>query len=143
VIIEDEFVIDHPVDSVFSHMAVELRPQWVRGAVEHEKITEGPVGKGTKFRAVQEFGGRRLEGIDEITVYEPNRVLSESWGGPFPGNSEMRFSDENGSTRVHRHIEIKPSGLFSLLAPLMKPLVKRELNRDLKRFREWIASDAS
>ena len=143
VIIEDEFVIGHQVDSVFSHFAVGQRTEWVRGAVEREKLTDGPVGKGTKFRAVDELGGRRLEAIDEITVYEENRVLSESWDGKFPGNSEIRFADENGSTRVRRHIEINPSGLFRLLAPLMKPLVKRELNRDLARFREWIASEAA
>ena len=142
-ILEDEFVIDHPVDSVFSHMAVELRPHWVSGAVEREKITEGPVGKGTRFRAVDKFGNRRIEAIDEITAYEPNRLLSEAWDGSFPGNGTIRFFDENGSTRVRRHFEINPSGLFSLLAPLMKPLVKRELNRDLERFKEWIARDAS
>lgn len=59
-ILEDEFEIDYPVDSVFSHMAVELRPHWVTGAVEREKITEGPVGKGTRFRAVDQFGKRSL-----------------------------------------------------------------------------------
>jgi uncharacterized protein YndB with AHSA1/START domain len=62
VIIEDEFVIEQPIDAVFSHMAdIEQRPRWVTPAQERQKITEGPVGRGTKFRAVDKYPGQRSQ----------------------------------------------------------------------------------
>ena len=142
-IIDKEFVIEQPVDLVFSHMAdIEKRPDWVEPAQSRERMTEGAVGVGTQFRAVDQYPGKRAHFTHEITAYEPNRVLSESWDGPMGGTSETRFVDEGGSTRVHMHIEMKPSGMLRILAPLMKPWAQRAIAQDIGRLEKLIASDS-
>ncbi len=141
---DEEFVIDHPVDAVFSAMAdIEQRPRWVTPAQERKKITEGPVGEGTKYYAVDKYPGRRAEFTQEITAYEPNRLLAESWGGPMAGTSETRFFDENGSTRVRMHMEMNPTGLLGLLAPLMKSWASRAIGKDIEKLEALIAADSA
>ena len=142
--IDEEFVIDHPVDAVFSAMAdIEQRPRWVAPAQERTKITEGPVGEGTKYRAVDKYPGRRAEFTQEITAYEPNRLLAESWDGPMGGTSETRFTDENSSTRVHMHMEMNPTGLLGLLAPFTESWVSRAVGKDIAKLEQLIAADSA
>lgn len=142
-IIDKEFVIEQPVGLVFSQMAdIEKRPQWVEPAQSREKMTEGAVGVGTQFRAVDMYPDKTAHFTHEITVYEPNRVLSESWDGPMAGTGETLFVDEGGSTRVNMHMEMKPLGLLGILAPLMKPWAGRAITKDVRRLEEIIASDS-
>lgn len=59
--IEGEIVIGQPVDVVFGYVADQSNePQYNRRMVRAEKITAGPVGKGTQFRSAVASGAARL-----------------------------------------------------------------------------------
>jgi hypothetical protein len=65
--IDGEIVIDRPVDAVFDYVADQSNePQYNPRMLRAEKITPGPVGKGTQFRsAVASMGPTELD------VYRP------------------------------------------------------------------------
>ncbi len=57
--IEGEIVIGRPVDVVFDYVADQSNePQYNPYMVRADKITPGPVGKGTQFRSAVAFMGR-------------------------------------------------------------------------------------
>jgi hypothetical protein len=59
--IEGEIVIGHPVDVVSDYVADQSNePQFNLRIVQPEKITAGPVGKGTRFRPAWRPWGARL-----------------------------------------------------------------------------------
>ena len=139
--LDTEVVISQPVDKVFAHFAdIEGRTNWVTPAVEREKLTEGPVGVGTKFRSVDQLPGRRVEFSHEVTAYQPNELISEAWTGPLAGRSESRFSAHDGDTKVSLHMEVRPSGVLRVLSPVMRGWAQRALRKDFARFEEWVAA---
>lgn len=61
--IEGEIVIDRPIDVVFDYVADQSNePHYNPRMVRAEKITAGPVGKGTQFRSAVASRGRTARG---------------------------------------------------------------------------------
>ena len=59
--IEGEIIIARPVDVVFDYVADQSNePQYNPQMVRPEKITAGPVGKGTRFRSAVTSMGRNV-----------------------------------------------------------------------------------
>ena len=68
--IEGEIVIGRPVNVVFDYVADQgNEPQYNLRMVRAEKITAGPVGKGTRFRPAAASLGRTAEMLIECTGY--------------------------------------------------------------------------
>ena len=75
--IEGEIVIGRPVDVVFDYAADQSNePQYNPRMVRAEKITAGPVGKGTRFRSAVASMGRTAEMLIECTGYDRPRLFA-------------------------------------------------------------------
>ena len=109
-------------------------PQWEPNCREAEKTAEGPIGRGTTFRANMKGMGR-VE--SEIVEFErPARFASQDKARGMSGRSEFRFDAKNGGTQVSGKLRMQPQGLMRVLEPLMRPKVKRmlgELPDNLRR----------
>ncbi len=142
-IVELEHVVDQPVDRVFALVSdIGRRPDWSSAPVERTKLTEGPIGVGARYRAVDKVPGRRLEFTQEITEYEPNRLLVEAWDGPLAGVGTTRFEADGDSTRLNMRFELNPAGLLKYLAPLMTGSMIRRFKKDLDGLGDLIASES-
>ena len=113
--IDGEIVIDLPVDMVFDYVADQSNElQYNRQMVRAEKITPGPVGKGTQFRSAVASMGRTAEMLIECTGYARPRLLactttmrqadiSYAQGGPAnrstPRDGTMRLTWWNAARR--------------------------------------------
>ena len=113
--IDGEIVIDLPVDMVFDYVADQSNePRYNRQMVRAEKITPGPVGKGTQFRSAVASMGRTAEMLIECTGYARPRLLastttmrqadiSYAQGGPAnrstPRDGTMRLTWWNAARR--------------------------------------------
>ena len=77
--IEGEILIGRPVDMVFDYVADQSNePQYNPQMVRAEKITPGPVGKGTRFRSAVASRGRTAEMLIECTGYDRPRLLQST-----------------------------------------------------------------
>lgn len=142
-IVELKHVVDQPVGRVFSLLSdIGRRPDWSSAPVERTKLTEGPIGVGTRYRAVDKVPGRRLEFIRETTECEPNRLLVDSWDGPLAGVGTTGFEAEGDSTRLNMHFEISPTGPLKYLAPLMTGSMIRGFKKDLDGLGALIAAES-
>ena len=75
-----EIVITRPVEQVFDFVADERNePRFNPKMLTVEKVTPGPVGKGTRFRAQVKTRQRTAEMSVEFTAYDrPRRLTSVS-----------------------------------------------------------------
>ena len=73
--IDGEIVIARPVDVVFDYVAYQSNePQYNLRMVRAQKITAGPVGRGTRFRSAVASLGRTAEMLIECTGYDLPRL---------------------------------------------------------------------
>ena len=69
-----EIVINRPVEQVFDFVADERNePQFNPKMLTVEKVTPGPVGKGTRFRTQVKARRRTAEMSVQFTAYSPDR----------------------------------------------------------------------
>jgi hypothetical protein len=132
-----ETVIRRPTVEVFDYLSNYANAQESGTVFEVEKLTDGPIGVGTKWRLVERFLGNRWQWLVEVTAYEPEARVA--FNGTYPG---MRIALENtvaetsDGVHVARSMEARPSGFMVLLAPLMRPFAARSLQKDLDQLRD-------
>jgi Polyketide cyclase / dehydrase and lipid transport len=120
-------------------------PEWIGGVREARMETPPPLAVGSRVARVAHFLGRRVEYVNEVVELDPERVLDmRSVRAPFP--MRVTYSFEAGAdaaaggagatTVVRNRVRGAPGGFFALFGPLLAPLVKRSVQKDLERLRD-------
>ena len=106
-----------------------------------ERITEDPVGVGTKYREiVQMLFFYKSEIISTITRYEPFHYLEEEFFATgMRGYLAYQFINKNDSTELIQ----KENIVFTFPINLMNPIIKKVLHRKLVERLEEIKSELS
>jgi uncharacterized membrane protein len=120
-------------------------PTWIGGVREVRMETPPPLRAGSRVARVASFLGRRVEYVNEVTDLDPERVLDmRSVKAPFPMRVTYSFEDADGhgeaATIVRNRVRGDPGGFFALFGPLLAPLVKRSVQKDLERLRDVLES---
>ena len=141
--IESMILINRPIEEVFVVVSnLENSPKWSSAFVEVTKTSEGPIGVGTAWRAVQKAFGQGLESEVEVTEYEPNRKWTQRGKSPFPVQIQATFESVDGGTRVNLRLEGEPGGFFKLAEPLVAMMAKRNIEGDLANLRDLMEAHA-
>ncbi len=110
-------------------------------SIERRKTSEGPVGVGTTYHAVDKIPpGRWIEGTLEVTRYEPNTLLAASLSDPYNATWHVTFEDLDGSTLMTMHITANLAGIQRLLAPFVSAWTRRVQQRGLDSFKADVES---
>lgn len=98
----------------------------VQGIKRLELLTDGPVGKGTRFRETRVMFGREATETMEILDFQPGRAYSvgaQSCGSRYL--STFTFEPDGAGTRVRMTFGATPLSFFAkLLAPAMGFMAK-------------------
>ena len=142
--LEATTVMDRPMGEVFALWSeVERYPEWFDMCIERRKLTEGPIGVGTKYSAVDKLPlGRRTKTTLEITAYQPNELVAARLPDPINATWEARFEETGQGTRMTFHTVVSLSGLQGLLAPLFAGWARRQLQTGLAHFKAGLESGA-
>ena len=129
--IEGEIVIGRPVDVVFDYVADQSNePQYNPHMVRADKITPGPVGKGTQFRSAVASVGRTAEILIEYTGYDRPRLLeSTTTMAQADISYALRFEPAAAGTRMRWSGQVRPKGAYRLLGPVITWLGTRQEQR--------------
>lgn len=126
--IEDEIVINRPVEAVFDFVADERNePLYNPDIARAEQVTDGPIGKGTRFVASMRKNTRPRAMLIELTEFERPRRLSsraEVWAADVSGT--MTFDPDPAGTRMRWSWEIRAKGVKKLLTPVLVWLGRRQ-----------------
>ena len=69
-------VIAAPAEDIFDFIAqAERNVEWVPDLSASERLTPGPTQRGTRFRFVIQFGPLPVDVTDEVTEYQPPRLI--------------------------------------------------------------------
>jgi uncharacterized protein YndB with AHSA1/START domain len=119
--IEGEIVIARPIDEVFDFVADERNePTFNPRMLCAEKVTQGPIGTGTRFLATMKSMGRTFDITIEYTAYQrPTRLASTSTMSSADTRGTLTFEPHPEGTRMRWSWDVKPKGISRLLTPLI------------------------
>jgi uncharacterized protein YndB with AHSA1/START domain len=136
---ENSITIGRPPAEVFAYLAdFENVPTWNYAIVETRKLSEAPVGLGTRYRQVRKLP-RPSEESFEVTEFEPEARLSlEGTFGPFPGRFSYLLEPVAGGTRVTNVVELQPLGVLKLVGGLATSRLRSAVGANLDRLKELL-----
>jgi hypothetical protein len=129
--VETSLLIQRDSVTVFSFVAdSQNEPLYMPTVLSVEKITDGPVGPGTQFRAkMQLTPATTWEAIGGIVDYEPDsRVTSRVTSGSTPNLDAITFTPADGGTLLSARFESEVSFNLALVgAALRMPQARRQM----------------
>lgn len=152
--IAESIVINRPCDEVFRYLATRSHdPEWMVSVLESRWLDAAdsgstePASIGRRGRMVMKIQGRPVELVDEVTEYQPGRVIAHrTVDGPFPLNTACLCDPlpEGCRATVVGEAGRRFGGVF---APLVEPFVARSVRRgfkaDLVRLKSILEADAA
>ena len=88
--------------------------------LQSEKITDGPIAVGTRFRATARSGRRTVEMLIEVTQFQrPRRFGSRTTMPSVDVDGGLTFEPVAGATRMTWSWDVRPSGRLRLLGPVV------------------------
>jgi uncharacterized protein YndB with AHSA1/START domain len=123
-----EIVINRPVEQVFDFVADERNePQFNPKVRTVEKVTPGPVGKGTRFRTQVKARRRTAEMSVELTAYDrPRRLTSVSALSNMEIEGTLTFDPVPEGTRMRWSWDLAPRGTLRLATPVIGLIGRRQ-----------------
>ncbi|MEZ4215496.1 MAG: SRPBCC family protein [Myxococcota bacterium] len=113
-----------PVETAFDFLADFSRTvEWDPGVVDARRLTDGPIGAGSRFGVTVSFLGQTLPFEYAIEAYErPSRLVLVGESDAVSSRDEITFVARPGGTRVTYEAAIELAGLRRLADPLVGAL---------------------
>src|SRR5215211_7198034 len=143
--IAGELVIDRPVDEVFDFVADEQKePRYNPRIRRAEKLSPGPIGRGTRFRAEAVTLGRTVGMTIEYTTYErPRRLASSIHMAAADIRGTLCFDPVPTGTRMSWSWEMRLRGLYTLLTPIIAGSGRRQEQANWAGLKQFLEGQAS
>ncbi len=143
-----EKTINAPREVVFAKAAdFKNAAEVVSGIVGVEMLTEGPIGKGTRFKETRIFFGKKATEIMEVVTFEPqDRYQLKASSNGVNYLSSFDFVTEGESTKVTMTFEATPVTLFakimSIFSKAMMNSVRKLVEKDLDDLKKTCEDNA-
>ena len=124
-VIENSVHISCTSEEAFDYLS-DLRNEleWNPRIESVEKLTEGPVGLGTKYLAKWKAAPKAVE-VETITFDRPRGWAGHN-GGPIEVIVTIRLVPTEDGTTLHSHFDARPHGLFRLFFPVFLRKIRKE-----------------
>jgi hypothetical protein len=133
-----EVVIARPIADVAAYAGDPSNaPTWYDNIHSVEWKTPPPARVGSIVEFVARFLGRTLRYSYEFVEWEPGqRLVMRTRQGPFPMETTYTWSETaDGSTRMTLRNRGEPAGFSKVMAPVMKPAMRRANRKDLAKLK--------
>jgi uncharacterized protein YndB with AHSA1/START domain len=126
--------IAKPPEAVFPYLfETDKVPQWTTGLHGYERLDDGALGQGSKFRENLEVSGQKIDAELEITSYDPpHRAETRTEIRGIDVISTYELTPSGPGTRLTQTVEAKGGGLKGrVLIPVIQPHLEKKLDADL------------
>lgn len=128
--------INAPIERVYTVMTdLERWPENIEAITKIEKLTEGPVGNGTRFKETRIMFGKEHTETMTFEDVVPNRgytLAANSCGVQYA--SVHTLSPEAGGTRLRLEMQSKPVTLGAkILSPVMGAMMKGTMRKMIRK----------
>ena len=138
--------IDRPPDRVFAYLDdVERHGEWQSQITSAKKVTDGPVGVGTRVAEKRSIGGREQDTDYEITEHDPPRRSSfRGTAGPVRpvGIVTVEPADDGARSRVTIEFNLVGHGFGKLIAPLARRQARKDIPQAQEQLKQRLESSA-
>jgi len=116
-----------PVEDAFQYLAdFSNTAEWDPSVMSAERLDDGEIGPGSRFRVCVGFAGQTLALDYEITVFEPpTRLVLRGGDAQVESVDEVTLAPRGTGTRVTYEARIELRGLRRLADPLVHLLFQR------------------
>lgn len=120
-VLKEILEVARPLDEVFAFVGDFANTrEWDPGVADARKVTEGPIGVGTRYAVDVVFNGRQLPMTYEVTGWDPpNRVVLKGEGSTVTAVDDIRFEAVPSGTRIRYSADLRLKGLLKLAEPLL------------------------
>jgi hypothetical protein len=140
--IEESVKIARPADEVWQAIAdYGFDLEWRKGLREMAPDPPGGPAPGTKVHEVVRSSGRDYVADTVVTDLAPGvsyRFEGSGTIGGLSGGRAVRPADGGAAAVFTYTIELRPTGGMRLLAPLLGPIVRSGLKKDLQKLRSLL-----
>jgi uncharacterized protein YndB with AHSA1/START domain len=131
--------INKPVEDVFSTVIdVASFPTWNPTVRSARKLSEGPIGEGTRFEMTIKGYGSTCQVLREFQENRQVRLVPEIKS--LAGGHRFIFTAQGDRTRVDHELEVVPKGIFKALTPLMGMLSRKNLRDTATALQAYLES---
>ncbi len=145
-----QITIERDPAEVWTYVSdVTNQDHWVDGMSESEVVGDGPIGRGTQIKGVYTYGGGSAPTLMTITEFREGRLLAiEASEGPFPFTACLTLERSGPATTVTNAMtadsdHIVTSIMFTLLRPLMRAMMTRQMNKELGQLKTILEANQS
>ena len=136
--------VERPPQAVFDAWArIDRATRHNPSVVERAKLTEGPIGAGTRFAAVDRWPGLDVRYTVELTVFERPERIAAIWSNPLSGGWDAIFEPRGDGTEMRFHATLQPAGVHGLALRLLWPWYRRQVRVFLETFRDSVESGSA
>lgn len=128
---EHTVTIERPAREVFAFLADGTNnPAWRTGIVEIRRTSPNTDAGSTYRQVMTGRGGRKIDGDYKVTDYDPPRRLAfHVTAGPARPVGVFELTQEGAATRVRFTLDLRPTGLMRLMAPMIAAQVRKEVHQ--------------
>lgn len=129
--VEGSITIRRSVEEVFDFVADERNEVTFNPDMRSvTKLTDGPVGRGARFRAETMMGRRPVEMEIEFTEYErPSRLGSATQMSTMDLSGTLTFEPVAAGTTMRWSWDLRPKGWLRFLGPVVRVMGERSERR--------------
>jgi carbon monoxide dehydrogenase subunit G len=130
-------LVDRPIDEIFTFLANPLNmPKWQSTMAGIEQVTPGPVGVGSKYNVHATMLGRTIDGVMEVTAYEPPTKFGfTNQAGPMQVMVAVTLKPVGTGAKISINAQGNPAGLFKLAEGPMTHQIKSLMEANLARLK--------
>ena len=129
--------IDKPIEEVFDYILdFENAAEWQTGVVKSLKVSDGPVGVGTRFEEDVRMVARKVRAVCVISGVEPGESVSfVATSAPIDYQGEFLFERDGAGTQVKIVASAEMKGAWKLLGPLFALDARSGARKELGRIK--------
>jgi hypothetical protein len=127
-----------PPDEVFAYLSDFSRSlEWDPGVVEAQRLDDEPISKGSEFRIVAEFLGRRTSLLYRVVEFDPPRLITfRGVNSTVVSVDRLTFENFGGGTQLTYEADLTLKGPFKVADPILGLAFSRVGDRALNGLRE-------
>ena len=114
---------------------------WIGGVIEARKMTEDPVGIGTRVARVAKFLGRNFDYTLEVVEMATAERMVMTTNSPFPMRVVYEFEGSRDQTLMRIRVSGEPRGFFRLGGPFLPKMVRENVMKDLDRLKRRLEAE--
>ena len=137
--IEESVSIARPPAEVWTAIAdYALDLQWRRGITEMTPDPPGPPAPGTRVHEVLKMAGLSFATDSAVSEVDPGvsyRFAGSGTSGDIRGSRTVRANQGGAGSVFTYQIELDPKGVTRALGPLLVPILRSSLRKDLNRLK--------